>query len=253
MKQILLGTCTLLTFSSLSWGSIIFDDFNADKGHFGFNPTFSSTTSHQLTTSTTSWDSTPGDAYEGTGALQIVANHDATASSSRIRFLSGGPPYDSAHGGAPSANTAFTTTAGTDGYIGVYVKAVTTASGWTVSINLDGSGNTAAEMDGSSKLSLNTDGQWHLYEWDLDSTTAWGAVTGIGGGHGTSLENKSHTIDSIYFYNTTAIPANDVSTFYVDFVAKSDAGTIAALVPEPSTVALTFLGVAGLLVGRKRR
>jgi hypothetical protein len=248
MKRLLIGTVTLLSFSSLSWASIIFDDFNTGTGHFASSPTASGTTSHLLATSTTTWDSTAGDALEGAGCNQIIANHDATASSSRVRFLSGG--------GAPASNLAFTTTAGTDGYIGFYVKAVTTASGWTVSINLDGGTGAAADMDGSSKVSVITDGSWHLYEWDLDSTTAWGAVTGIGGGHGTAVANNTHTIDSIYFYNTGTIPANDVSTFYLDFVAKSDSGSIAPLVPtvpEPSTLALALLGGIGLLVGRQRR
>lgn len=253
MKKLLLGAATLLAASSFTWASIIFDNFNISLGHFGYAPAFSSTTSQlNAGASTTTWDSTAPDPMEGAGAVKIIATHSATASSSRIRFLSGGPPYNSANAGIPAANTTFTTTSGTDGYIGFYYRAVTTATGWQVAINLDGGTGATADMDGSTKVNANTDGLWHLVEWNLDSTTVWGAVTGIGGGHSGSVPNNTHSIDSLYFYNTTTVAAGNVSTFYVDFVAKSDSGSIAALVPEPSTLALALLGGFGLLVIRRR-
>ena len=95
-----------------------------------------------------------------------------------------------------------------------------------------------------------SDGQWHLYEWDLDNTAAWGAVPGIGGA--SPLVNATYTIDSVYFRDLDGTPG-PTATIDFDFVAKSDAGSIAALVPEPSTFALGLLGGLGLLIGALRR
>ena len=76
----------------------------------------------------------------------------------------------------------------------------------------------AADMDGSTSLPVIADGQWHLYEWDLDSTTDWGAVSGIGGGHGGVLLDGQHTIDSIYLRDVDGTPGPTAEIF-LDFVA----------------------------------
>ena len=237
-----------LAVTSVQAAPIIFDNFNVDEGHFGYAPSFSGTSVGEDPTSTADRDTTV--AFEGAASQKLVLVHDATTTPLRIRHISGGPPYTSANGASPAGNAgfAFTTGAGEDGFIGFWLR--TTAQGWQVSLNLDGPGNTAAEMDGSSSVAVNGDGQWHLYEWDLDSATQWGAVPSIGGGHGGSVANGSHTIDSIYFRDLDGTPG-PTAEFHLDFVAKSDSGSIAALVPEPGSIAV--LGLAGLGVLRRRR
>jgi len=208
----------------------IFDDFDVDEGHFNLQPTFSGTTVGILTTSTA--DRVTTAPLQGAGCEQLVLINNSTATSVRVRFLSGG--------GSTSANIPFTTTAGTDGWIGYYVK--TTNTGWVTSITLDGAAGNIAAMDGGVDQSVIADGQWHLYEWDLDSTTDWGVVNGIGGGHGGALLDEQHTIDSIYFRNTTAVP-DATSEIFLDYVARNDTGSVSNLLVDPCN------NTSGVLVG----
>ena len=214
--------------------SLIFDDFNTNEGHFATAPTFSSTSN---VSSASTADRVTSDAFEGAGSESINAVL-STTNPARIRFLSGT--------GTPSNNVSFTTsTATTDGWIGFYYK--TDMTGAKLAINLDGPTGSAADMDMSALTTVVADSQWHLLEWNLDATTGWGAVSGIGGGHAGVVVDGAHTIDSIYVQNITA---NGSMLF--DFVAKSDSGSIAALVPEPtSTLALGAIGLLSLT--RRRR
>jgi hypothetical protein len=231
--------------------AIIFDDFNTGEGHFGYAPGFSSTSVGEDATSTAD-QITTDNPFEGAGHQKLVLVHDTTTTALRIRHLSGGPPYNSANAGTPVGNTgfSFTTGAGVDGWIGFYLR--TTATGWQTSINLDGAGGTAAEMDGSLSVPIIADGEWHLYEWDLDAVTGWGAVPGIGGGHGGAVLNGTHTIDSIYFRDLDGSPG-PTAEIYIDFVAKSDVGSIATLVPEPGVTAVLGIGIASLIGFRRMR
>ena len=249
MKRLLIGTITTLAFAQFSWASIIFDNFNVDEGHFGFDPNFSSTSVGDDDASIADYMTTGGP-FEGAGYQQLTLIHDAGTTPLRIRHLSGGPPYNSTTGGAPTGNAgfSFTTSGGTDGWIGFYLR--TTATGWQTSLNLDQPGNTGALMKGSTSVPIRADGQWHLYEWDLDNTAAWGSVPGIGGA--STLVDATYTIDSVYFRDMDGTPG-PTAVIDFDFVAKSDTGSIAALVPEPSTFALSLLGGFGLLIASRRR
>ncbi|MDB5294417.1 MAG: hypothetical protein JWO31_400 [Phycisphaerales bacterium] len=218
-----------------SRASVIFDDFNATEGHFSQTPT-SSGQSNVAATSTA--DRVTTDSVEGAGSEKVVAV--VATAPGRIRFLSGA-------NGLPANNTSFTTTSGTDGFIGFYYKTAD-LTGAKLSLNLDGgTAGATADMDMSPQVTVLADGAWHLAEFDLDATTGWGAVTSIGGGHAGSVPNNSHTVDSIYIQN---IAGN--GTILFDFVAKSDGGSIAALVPEPASAALVALGSVSLLARRRR-
>lgn len=210
---------------------ITFDDFNVGEGHFAAVPNFSGTSTGTAASSTADRVTTDVP-LEGAGHEKIVLDYNGTGASFRCRFLSGT--------GTVANNTPFTTTSGTDGWIGFYLK--TTATGWETSINLDGAGGAIADMDGSSSVPIIADGQWHLYEWDLDSLTAWGAVPGIGGGHGGFLADGSHTIDSIWFRDQDGT-LGPQATIFLDFVALNPNGSIANLLSEPC------LATSGVLVG----
>jgi hypothetical protein len=211
---------------------IVFDDFNTDEGHFAQAPTFSGSTTGIATTSTA--DRITSDTFEGAGSEQLVLLDDATAGgSSRVRFLSGG--------GTAANNLSFTTSAGTDGWIGLALK--TTAPGWNVQIWIEG-----AENNGSIPKNIADDGLWHIYQWNLDDQTGgadgWGAVAGIVAGDA-DVQDGSYTIDSVLFRNT-AMAAS--STILMDWVVRDNAGRI---VPEPA--ALAMLGLAGLALAAVRR
>jgi hypothetical protein len=246
MKGTKLIASTALSVSFVLWAgttqteaSTIFADFNTNEGTFSSAPNGSGTTNFDATSTA---DRTTTDSFEGAGSELLDLIH-TSAATNRVRFLSGG--------GTVANNTAFNVTAGTDGFIGYYYKVVGTlanAVGTTMSINLDGSDGATASLDGGVPKAINADGAWHLVEWNLDLGTDWGVVTGIGGGSHNPLVNGTHTIDSLYLQNNSA--ANGAHfQILIDFVAKSDSGSIADLVvPEPTTLALfvmTLIAAAG--------
>jgi hypothetical protein len=257
MRQIhklgLIGAAAVLAGTSAQ-ASIIFDDFNLTEGHFGYAPGFSGTSVGESTVAPLSTaDRVESDGpFEGLGHQKLVLVHDGSATNMRIRHLTGSSPFGSAQAGATASNTPFVTSAGTDGFIGFYFKTSSNNPGWTIALNLDGADGAAASMDMGNARPVIADGQWHLYEWNLDDDNDWAAVTGIGG-DGT-IQNEQHTIDSIYIFTNTAGTAGQVrDPAYLDFVAKSDSGTVAALVPEPGALSLIGLGALGLIGRRSRR
>lgn len=209
--------------------AIIFDNFNVDEGHFGLAPTFSGTSVGEAASSTADRVTTDSP-LEGAGHQKLVLNSDGSATLLRIRHLSGGGSPGGASG--QPANTPFTTTGGVDGRIGYYLK--TNVLGMETQINLDGAANDAASMRGSPSTPIIGDGQWHLYEWDLD-LPIWGSIPGIATHTTGALPNNTYTIDSIYFRDPSGTPSPS-GTYFLDFVAKSDAGSIAALLNSPPTV-----------------
>ena len=223
--------------SVASAAPIIFDDFNTGEGRFNLAPNFSGTSVGELATSTADHD--PANGVEG-GSQNLVLVHDGSTTNLRIRHLSGS--------GSPANNVQFSTTSGTDGFIGYYLK--TTVEGFTTAIALDGgTTNLAADMDGGVARPVIADGQWHLYEWNLDNPADWTTVPGIGGGNG--LQDSTRTIDSIFIIDGTG--ANGESkAISLDFVALNDAGSVAALVPEPTSLGVIGLAAAGLLARRRR-
>jgi hypothetical protein len=235
--------------------AVVFDDFNVSEFHFGYAPSFSGSSTSVTTASTAVRIEDEALALEGVGFQQIVLIHnEADTVNFRSRHISGGnpgptPPGTPVYGSANAANQIgnagflFDTTSGTDGWIGYYVR--TTATGWVTSINLDGPGigtspplvpgTLIADMDAGLSKPLIADGEWHLYEWDLDANEgehSWGAVPGIGGGHGGGLIDTTHSIDSIWFRNLESNFAD--ATIDLDFVALNPNGSVADLLEAPA-------------------
>jgi hypothetical protein len=214
--------------------SIIFDDFNTALGHFNSAASGSGSNSNVDPTSTNT--RITSDSFEGTGADKLSIVPVTAGSALRLRHLSGG--------GTPANNTAFTTSSGTDGWIGLYLK--TSTPGYTAQIWIEGPSN-----NGSIERAITADGAWHLYEWNLDDNAGdangWGTVTGVVTGVAT-VSDGSHTIDSVIFRSTSS----QSGTILMDFVAKSDSGSIAALVPEPGMLSLAGLTMLGLARRRRR-
>ena len=242
----------LLLLASSARAAIVFDDFETNMGHFASHAGTSSTTNILNTTTVNQLNAnalTTVAPLQGNQSLQIgIQGNNAAVSAGfpRIRFLSGG--------GTPANNISFTSTAGVDGWIGFYYKIPAPGalpgslpSGMTLALNLDG---TSADA-GKPKPAV-MDGQWHLVEWNIDAPTDWEAFQGVGG-DGVLSDGESHTIDSIYFRYPvgTAWPGyNGQQNLFLDFVALNDAGSVANLVPEPTSLGL--LALLGLAVRRRR-
>jgi len=251
----------LLLLASSARAAIVFDDFNATTGHFNSSPQTSSTTNILSTVTGTANQNGVArittDSVEGSGSLriQIQGNGASVVSPAfpRIRFLSGG--------GTVANNVAFTPTAGEDGFIGFYYKTPlpgtlpgSLPSGLQLQLNLDGTAaGAAADADSGIAKNAIMDGQWHLVEWNLDLPSDWTAFPGVGG-NGVLEDGVQRTIDSIYFrYPVGQSWSGYTGTqqLFMDFVAKSDSGTVANLVPEPASLGL--LSLVGLGLIRRRR
>lgn len=235
MRRFTVLTAAMIVALGLSTANaaIIFDDFNVNNGHFAQDPNTSGSSLNDAASSTAGRVTT-NSPFEGAGHQELVFNwEDVPADAGtdlRIRHLSGG--------GTPANNTSFTTSAGTDGWIGFYLK-TTTAGNWTAQIWLEGIAN-----NGSVPKTIIGDGQWHLYEWNLDDhsggANGWGAVAGIVAGTA-PVEDGSYTIDSVIFRDGTTAS----TTMYFDFLAKSDSGSIAGLLNTAPTVVNALYGPGG--------
>lgn len=234
------GLLALVSGHSPALGAIIFDDFESSEGHFTSAPNAaSSSNSNVASTSTADRVTTQHAEPLGIAAEQVVLKPPTAGQSMRVRFLSGG--------GTPGNNTAFTTSSSTsDGYIGLAIK--TSTSGWSVQVVLDGP--VSGDIQGGLSQSITPDGEWHVYDWNLDNAASWGSVGGIGGD--STFDEGTQSIDSIVFRHSAA-PAS--STLFMDFVAKSDNGSISAIVPEPTSGAVFVIvtAIAAVLGGRRLR
>ena len=172
-------------------------DFELDEGTFNLSPTLSGST---LGVDDATAVRTDAEAHLGTFSQELLI--DGTGNDNwLVRHLSGG--------GAPNNNVALTS----DGFLGFWLK--TDAPGITVAPVVDDPGTGER---GIQKL-IRSDGQWHLYEWDLSNNSDWEAwVTGNG-----TIDEATVTLDSIQFFGTGD------ATIYLDTIAHNPLGSL--LVP----------------------
>jgi hypothetical protein len=256
MKNFALALAIVGALCGQAAADLVFTDFNASEGKFGYAPTFSGTSVGEAASSTADRVTTDTP-FEGAGHQKLVLNSDGTATLLRIRHLSGGPPNDTPNAGSPAGNVgfSFTTSGGMDGWIGYYLR--TTVAGMETQLNLDGPANSGPQMRGSTPMPIIADGQWHLYEWNLDASV-WGSVPGIVTHATGALPNNTYTLDSIYFRDPSGTPSPS-GTYFLDFVALNSDGSVALLVaPVPEAGAFAAMGLFGLISAgavwiRKRR
>ena len=222
-----LAAIAMIATAGAASGQTIFDDFNENIGHFDFPPGMGASMNSG---GSSEWST--DDPFEGAGIHRMNMVIPRPGEDHRERYYSGS--------GLPAYNIEFAT----DGYIGLYVR--TTQANMSIAIALDGPTNQNNQLNMSTPLTIINDGQWHLYEWNLNDSTQWGAATNVtGSGRGLG---PIATVDSLYFFNT-----NPTKNYVVDLdlVAHNPHGSIAALVPEPASIA-AFAGL-GLLSLRRRR
>jgi hypothetical protein len=155
----------------------------------------------------------------------------------QVRFI----PNNGANNNA--ANPLFTA----DGYVGYWLKvdSAVTAEMQTAPA-LEGSTGTGTATTGDLKPIIK-DGQWHLYQWNMDDPAqfdnAWTSV--FGGGLGDTTLEASVSFDAIAIVSTNGVNAN----VRIDQIGYDNAGP---LVPEPAALALAAMSVAAIGCLRRR-
>ncbi len=176
-------------------------NFDADEGYFKWAIDYSGQTtgvgpdSHAIRVTSQS--------QAGSGSQELFIDGDPGGW--LVRHLSGSASPPS----SPATNLALDAT----GSIGFWLK--TNNTGLTVQIAIDDPGTAERGL----AQSVQDDGQWHLYEWDLEDDDQW---QGWFNGDGT-ITGPTITLDSIFFAG-----AGD-ATIYLDSVAHNPLGSLLPL------------------------
>lgn len=170
---------------------------NAIEGYFNLTPGYSgSTIGIDRNNSSAMADSSQS--FKGDLSQRLIITDDPAAGNGwLVRHLSG------------SGTRANNKVRLTQGYVGFWAKTIN--DGCEITIALDNTNNTTA--DRGNWKSLISDGQWHLYEWNLEDNNDWhGWVSGNG-----LIDTADFTIDSIQIRRLTAGDA----IIYIDEIAHS--------------------------------
>ncbi len=170
-------------------------DFELNEGTFNYSPLYSgSNTGIQTATA----NRVTNEAHGGIGSQRIDITKDPGEADWLLRHVSGGA--------SPGNNVPITA----EGYIGFWLKTYT--PGVSVQIGLDD----PASADLGTLMPVIADGDWHLYQWDLDDPSQWDAwVTSDG-----TITGPTFTMDAIFFHGSTD------ATIYLDDVAYNHGGTL---------------------------
>lgn len=205
--------------------TFIYADFLlGDRGNFTLHPTYSGSTTG-VDTSSTNTAISAGE-LGGRGWVQELDIVDDSQQSGGwfVRHLSGSSAVR-------SQNTPRETT----GYVGFW--AMTESEGVDIAIAIDDTDNVTA--DRGLRQSLIADGEWHLYQWNLEDDAQWEAwINGDG-----IIDTADFTIDSIQLFGGDAD-----AVVYLDDIMHNSLG----MIPEPGSLAVAGLAAMGLLVRRRR-
>jgi spore germination protein YaaH len=181
--------------SNSNLSNIILENFEQSVGRFYRQPTFSGSTTG--ISSSSSSNRNVGFSLNGAGSLEIkLFDNTSSTNDWTVRLLSGG--------GFPDSNQVLNST----GYIGFYLKTSTAPANAKVAITIDdGAGGTEL----SPKFDVINDGQWNLYQWNLNST-GW---SNFAGGNGV-INGLTVTLDAIMFYAPNNSPQWNI---YIDDVS----------------------------------
>lgn len=179
------------------------DDFETDEGHFRWDYDFSPASQSFGLSSNTTIEHVTSEAQAGAGSqhLELV---DGGFGDWQLRHVSGLA--------LPAAHNSTNADIPATGYVGFWLK--TEDPGITVQLAIDDPDT--AEL--GFEQAVVADGQWHLYQWNLEDAYQWeGWVSGNG-----QIDNETVTIDSIFFRG------DGDATIFLDSVAYNSAGLLKA-------------------------
>ncbi|MEM9752695.1 MAG: family 10 glycosylhydrolase [Planctomycetota bacterium] len=187
----------------------MFED--GDEGFFGFSPTLSGSNAgiDPATTATITEET----AYEGNASQRLdIVMDDSTIGGWFLRHLAGSD--------AGLANPAGNREIIADGYLGFWLR--TLDDGLTVRVAVDDTEGTAER---GLAQDIIADGNWHLYEWNLDDDDQWeGWVSGNG-----QINGQTVTLDSIQFFGSGDATVWLDAVMFDPFDTLGDATAIALL------------------------
>jgi hypothetical protein len=232
------------------------DDFETGTGQFASGtPSPSGAGSSGTTTGTTTASfkvrQKDTDSYTQFYSDKIGIVDDPAVNNWTVRYLSGG--------GSPGGKTPIPLTSGTDGCVGFYLRVYTVngsenlapaVGNMTAQIVLDTDAGGGNLSDAGVAKTIIVDGEWHLYEWSLDSVADWTSFGGSDGllGTGGNINTGGVTVDSILFKG-----GNFNVELLLDSVMRNSAGSLSVMsVPEPRGGAAAVLMIAASRLGRKR-
>lgn len=177
-----------------------------DEGNFGYSLSYSgSTNGINAAGSSATAVNTSGHASQWSQQLVIQDDPNVGGGVDNpnggwfVRHLSGNPGA-----GSPSTRSS-NTIRPADGRVGFW--AMTTDPGLQISLAIDGTANITADR-GIPKPMI-ADGQWHIYEWNLDNSQQWeGWFNGTG-----IIDYPDFTLDSIQIFG-----AQSSATVFLDDV-----------------------------------
>ena len=173
-----------LPVSVSHYGTKIIDAFDKTAGHFNVAPNYSGSTAGIDASSTAAW--TPMYSASGNGGsveVRLVDNPALTTDLS-CRFLSGV--------GAPTSNDSLAPF----GWVGYWMKTNTAPPGAMVAIGIDDPSDPATKR--SVMLPVISDGEWHLYQWnieDISQWTPWVVTSGL-----SKIKGPRASIDAVWFF-----------------------------------------------------
>jgi hypothetical protein len=248
MKLLALAALAIATGAGQASAATVFlQDYEAPgnlDAPFNLAPDFSGTTVG-VVAATDTITHVPLDGAMGTAAsAELFMEHNVAESPTaagwqwQVRFL------PNSGGSTNAQNPLFAT----DGYVGYFLKvdAGVTANMQTAPVLEDSTG-TGSATSGVLKTVIK-DGQWHLYEWNMDDPSQFpGTFTTVyAGGLGNTTLEAMNSFDSIAIVSSNGGNA----TVRIDQIGYNNAGS---LVPEPSALALATLSSVASLAIRRRR
>lgn len=181
----------------------VLDDFELDEGHFSWAYNASPVSQTYGLSAATAIDRVTTEAQRGIGSQRL--NLVATGGDWQLRHNSGIGSV-----AAPAGNVALEAT----GYVGFWLK--TTDENAEVRIAID---DETGAPDVGTWLPVIADGQWRLYQWNLDDANQWFTFAGDAAG---LISASTVTIDSILFRG------NGNAEIFLDTVSHNPAGPLAA-------------------------
>ena len=239
----------------LPQGVQIFDDFEINDGRFAGSTPAPGVAGTSGTQAAGSFKVRQNDTDSYTlfhGQKIGIADDPANPAGWSARYVSGS--------GLPANNVPITLTSGLDGNVGFFLRLYTLngsenvsgATGLTVQITLDSGSGGGINTDAGVPRPVIADGDWHFYEWSLDTPADWTAwpVTASDGLLGTSADFLGPvSLDSILFNG----PHGTSVEYILDTVMRNNNGSLNVMtgIPEPGGIAIIL--PAGIMVTARRR